>query len=130
MIWPVKHAWKWLLFQSVGCKGFSSEGKESQGWKKNSTQEITVAVFVSADEGKVSKPIVIWQSKELRCFRLTSASHKLAEVSYFDDSKSSMQVESFLIPLIFKLERREEVLFYFWITRQSIRHHWLTCIAR
>ena len=36
---------------------------------------------------------MIWRSKKPRCFRLASASDKLAKVSYFDDSKSWMQVE-------------------------------------
>ena len=36
---------------------------------------------------------MIWRSKKPRCFRLASASDKLAEFSYFDDSKSWMQVE-------------------------------------
>ena len=59
-----------------------------------SKQKITVVFFVSADRGKpiVGKPIVIWRSKKPKCFRLASAPNKLDEVSYFDDSKSWMQV--------------------------------------
>ena len=73
-----------MFFQSVSFKGLSSEGKESQVWKK-AKAEVTVAFYVSADGGKVGKPIVIWKSKKPRCFRLASAPNKLAQVSHFVD---------------------------------------------
>ena len=73
-----------MFFQSFACKGFSSEGKESQGWKNVKAQD-HCCIF--------RKQIVIWRSKKPRCFRLASAPDKLTEVSYFDDSKSWMQVE-------------------------------------
>ena len=75
------------FFKALPAKGLAQKEKKTKGGKK-SKQRITVAFFVSADEGKVGKSIVIWQSKKPRCFRLASASDKLAEVSYFDDSKS------------------------------------------
>ena len=78
--------------QVLPAKGLAQKRKKTKGGKK-SKQRITVAFFVSADGGKVGKPIVIWRSKKPRCFRLASAPDKLAEVSYFDDSKSWMQVE-------------------------------------
>ena len=80
------------FFKALPAKGLAQKGKKTKGGKK-SKQRITVAFFVRADGGKVGKPIVIWRSKKPRCFRLASASDKLAEVSYFDDSKSWMQVE-------------------------------------
>ena len=80
------------FFRALPAKGLAQKGKKAKGGKK-SKQRITVAIFVSADGGKVGKPIVIWRSKKPRCFRLASASDKLAEVSYFDDSKSWMQME-------------------------------------
>ena len=49
--------------------------------------------MVREDGEKIGKPIVIWQSKKPRCFRLANAPVKLAEVSYFDDFKSWMQEE-------------------------------------
>ena len=49
--------------------------------------------MVREDGEKIGKPIVIWQSKKPRCFRLVNAPVKPAEVSYFDDFKSWMQVE-------------------------------------
>ena len=73
-IWPEKYMeqeWKWLFFQNVACKGFNSEGKERQGWK-NSKKRNTAAFLVSANGGKVGKPIVIWWSKKPRCFRLAT----------------------------------------------------------
>ena len=80
------------FFKALPAKGLAQKGKKTKGGK-NSKQRITVAFFISADGGKVGKPIVIWRSKKPRCFRLASASDKLAEVSYFDDSKSWMQVK-------------------------------------
>ena len=80
------------FFKALPAKGLAQKGKKTNGGKK-SKPRITVAFFVSADGGKIGKPIVIWRRKKPRCFRLASASDKLAEVSYFDDSKSWMQVE-------------------------------------
>ena len=39
---------------------------------------MTVALFVSADGGKVDKPIVIWRMKHHRCFRKAKLAEKLA----------------------------------------------------
>ena len=74
------------FFKPLPAKGLAQKEKEAKGGKK-SEQRITVAFFVSADGGKVVKPIAIWRSKKLRCFRLANAPDKLAEDSYFDDSK-------------------------------------------
>ena len=38
---------------------------------------MTVAFFVSADGGKVDKPIIIWKSKKPHCFKHTNAASKL-----------------------------------------------------
>ena len=87
----------WNMDES-GCffKAFPTKGLAHKKTKdgKMSKQKITVVFFVSADRGKpiVGKPIVIWRSKKPKCFRLASAPNKLDEVSYFDDSKSWMQV--------------------------------------
>ena len=80
------------FFKALPAKALAQKGKKTKGGK-NSKQRITVAFSVSTDGGKVGKPIVIWRSNKPRCFRLASVSDKLAEVSYFDDSKSWMQVE-------------------------------------
>ena len=74
-------------FLKLPTKGVAQKGKKSKGGKK-SKQRITVVFFVSADGEKVGKPIVIWQNKTPRCFRLASATDKLSEVMYFADSKS------------------------------------------
>ena len=83
---------------------------------KKSKQRITVVFFVSADRGKSGKPIVIWRSKRPKCFRLASTPDKLDEVSYFDDSKSWIQVaitEKVLDTLNFQMreERINVILF-------------------
>ena len=80
------------FFKALPAKGLAQTRKKAKGRKK-SKQRITIAFFVSADEGKYGKSIVIWRSKKPRCFQLASMPDKLAEVSYIDDSKSWMQVE-------------------------------------
>ena len=59
---------------------------------------------------------MIWHSKKPICFRLASTPDKVAEVSYFDDSKSWMQaeiMEKVLDTLNFQMrkERRNVILF-------------------
>ena len=80
------------FFKSLPTKGLAIKGRKSKGGKK-SKQRITVAFFVSADGGKVGKPIVIWKSKKPRCFKKAIAQDRLSKVMYFDDKKSWMQVE-------------------------------------
>ena len=80
------------FFKALPTKGLAQKGKKSKGGKK-SKQRITVAFFVSADGEKVGKPIVIWRSKNPRCFRLASAVDKPEKVMYFADNKSWIQVE-------------------------------------
>ena len=87
-----------------------------KGKKPRVEQRITAAFFVSADERKVVKTTVIWQSKTPRCFWLVSTTNKLTEVSYFYDSKSWMQVEieeKVLDTFNFQMkkERRNVILF-------------------
>ena len=55
------------FFKALPAKGLAQEGKKTKGGKK-SKQRITVAVFVSADGGKVRKPIVIWRTKSQDAF--------------------------------------------------------------
>ena len=103
------------FLKALPAKGLAQKGKKAKGGKK-SKQSITVAIFVSADGEKVGKSIVIWRSKKPRCFRLASAPDKLAEVSYFDDFKSWMQVEimeKVLNTFNFQMrkERRNVILF-------------------
>jgi len=80
------------FFKALPTKGYAIKGKKSKGGKK-SKQRVTVAFFVSADGGKVGKPIVIWKSKTPRCFKKASAPDILSKVMYFSDPKSWMQVE-------------------------------------
>ena len=80
------------FLQTLPTKGLAMKGKKAKGGKKLKLR-ITVAFFVSADGGKVGKPIVIWRSKKPRVFRLPRASDIQDEVDYFADLKSWMQVE-------------------------------------
>lgn len=94
--YDVKDIWNMdesgCFFKALPSKGLAEKGKKTKGGKK-SKQRITVAFFVSANGEKVGKPIVIWRSKAPRCFRLPSATDKLAKVMYFSNPKSWMQVE-------------------------------------
>ena len=51
------------FFKALPAKALAQKGKKTKGGKK-SKQRITVAFFVSADGGKVGKPIAIWRSKK------------------------------------------------------------------
>ena len=46
------------FFKKLPAKGLAQKVKKAKGWKK-SRRRITVAFFVSANGGKVGKPIVI-----------------------------------------------------------------------
>ena len=103
------------FFKALSAKVLAQKGKKAKGGKK-SKQRITVAFFVSADGRKVGQPIVIWRSKKSKCFQLASAPDKLAEVSYFSDSKSLMQVEIIkkvldILNFQIKKERKNVILF-------------------
>ena len=76
--------------------GLSQKGKKAKGGKK-SKQKIAVAFFVYAVRRKLGE-----RNKKSVCFRLASVPVKVAEVSYFDDSKSWKLWERSSTPLIFK----------------------------
>ena len=65
--------------------------KKAKGGKRLK-QGIIVPFFDSADDGKFGKPIMIWKSKNPRCFRKTNAAAKRDQVSSFSNPKSCMQV--------------------------------------
>ena len=102
------------FFKALPLKGLAHKGKKCKGGKK-SKQRMTVAFFVSADGGKVGKPIVIWKSKKPRCFKRSNAALNLEQVSYFADTKSWMQInimENVLDKLNkMKVEKRNVLLF-------------------
>ena len=52
------------FFKALSAKGLAQKIKKAKAGKK-SKQRITVAFSISADGGKVDKPIVIWRSKKL-----------------------------------------------------------------
>ena len=76
-----------VFLKALPSKGLTQKGKKCKGGKK-SKQRMTVPFFVSADGGKIDKPIVIWKSKKPRCFKRTNTASKLRQVSYFPDAKS------------------------------------------
>ena len=99
------------------AKGLAQNGKKAKGGKK-SKQRMTVVFFVNALEERDmrNKQIGIWWSKKPRCLGLASTLDKLAEISYFEDSKSWMQVEiieKVLDTLTFQMRkaRRNVILF-------------------
>ena len=103
------------FFKALPVKGLAQIGKKAKGGKK-SKQRMTVVFFVNAVEERDmrNKQIGIWWSKNPRCFGLASTLDKLADISYFDDSKSWMQVEimeKVLDILTFQMERRNVILF-------------------
>ena len=64
------------------------ENEPMMAKNKKLKQKVIVAFFVSADGGKVGKPIAIWRSKEPQCFRNTNVAAKRYQVSYFSNPKS------------------------------------------
>ena len=109
----------WNIDES-GCffKALPSKGKKREKYNggKRSKQRMTVVFFVSADGGKVDKPIVNWKNKKPGCFKRTNAASKRKQVSYFADAKSWMQndkIEKVLEKLnyIMKLENQNVLLF-------------------
>ena len=81
-----------MFFNALPTKGLARKGRRAQGGKK-SKQRVTVAFFVSADGAKVGKPMLIWRSKNPRCFKRIGGSSKLKSVWYYCDKKSWLQVE-------------------------------------
>ena len=80
------------FFKALLSKAMTKKGKKTKGDKKWK-QRVTVAFFVSVDGGKVEKPVVIWKSKNLPCFRKANAAAKCDQVSYFSNSISWIQVD-------------------------------------
>ena len=93
------------FIKALPSKGMAKKGKKTKGGKK-SKQRVTVAFFVSADGGKVGKPIVIWKSKNTQCFRKANAAGKRDQVSYFFNPKSWKQVD--IMENIFEQLNREK----------------------
>ena len=100
------------FFKSLPAKGLAQKGKKAKGWEKVKAEDYC-CIFCKCRWRKIGKPIVIWRSKKLRCFRLARAPNKHTEVSYFDDSKSLMQTEKVLDTLNFQMrkEKKNVILF-------------------
>ena len=100
------------FFKSLPAKGLAQKGKKAKGWEKVKAEDYC-CIFCKCRWRKIGKPIVIWRSKKLRCFRLARALNKHTEVSYFDDSKSLMQTGKVLDTLNFQMrkEKKNVILF-------------------
>ena len=102
------------FFKALLSKGMTKKGKKAKGDKKWK-QRVTVAFFVSADGGKVEKPVVFWKSKN-PYFRKANAAAKCNQVSHFSNSKSRMEediMENVLEQLNheIKMQSRRVILF-------------------
>ena len=85
-------------------------------------------------QGKMKGKLVSqsWYGEAKRCFRLASVTNKLAEFSYFDDSKSWMQVkitEKLLNTLNFQMRKERRNVTLFLDNATVLWLHWLTCTA-
>ena len=103
------------FFKALPSKDLVEKGKKCKGGKQPK-QRMIVAFFVSADGGKVDKPIVIWKSKKPHCFKRTKVTLKLKQVSYFANAKSWMQIDKIekvleKLNYIMKLENQNVLLF-------------------
>ena len=80
------------FFKALPSKGLAQKGKKKNQGRKKIEAKDHCCIFCQCRWSKSGKPIVIWQSKKPRYFKSASAPDTLAEVSYFDDPKSWMQV--------------------------------------
>ena len=76
------------FFRALPEKGLAEEGRRCKGSKKSKLR-MTVAFFVNANSEK-EEPIVIWKSKNPRCFKNLRDKRRPANVTYFSNSKSWM----------------------------------------
>ncbi|KAI6655723.1 Tigger transposable element-derived protein 4-like [Oopsacas minuta] len=75
--------------QALPDRGFIKKGKRCAGGKK-SKQRLTVALIISA-AGEKETPVVIWKSKNPRCFGKMDKS--MLPVIYFDQKKAWMTAD-------------------------------------
>ena len=80
------------FWRTLPEQGFRQRGKCCKGGKK-SNQRFTVALIANAAGGK-EKPIVIWKSKNPRCFK--GIDKKSLPVTYYSQRNSWMTVDTFM----------------------------------
>ena len=76
------------FFKALPNKGLVEKGKEAKG-SKRSKQRFTIFFFNAAGE-KIDEPVVVWKSKNPRCFKLLGDKSQQADVHYFSNPKSCM----------------------------------------
>ena len=74
------------LFSALPDKSLAEEGRRCKGSNKSKLR-MTVALFVNAT-GEKEGPIVIWKSKNPRCFENLREKRRPANVTYFSNQKS------------------------------------------
>ena len=75
------------FWKALPEKGFAEKGKACKGGKKSKLRLI-IAFFVNACGKKEFKPVVVWKSKNPRCFRRVDINH--LPVLYFNQPKAWM----------------------------------------
>lgn len=91
------------FFRALPDKSLAEEGRRCKGGKKSKLR-MTVAFFVNAKVEK-EEPIVIWKSKNPRCFKNLRDKRRPTNVTYFSNLKSWMNSE-IMIELLKGINRR------------------------
>ena len=105
-----------VFFRVLPERGLVEKKNKAKGGKRSKLR-MTAAFFVSGNGGKVCDPVIIWRSKNPRCFRRIVGPKKTPKnVQYYHDPKSWMQtsiMEDVLKKLNSKLikEKRNVILF-------------------
>ena len=71
------------FFPALPEKSLALEGRRCKGGKESKVR-MTVAFFVNAN-GEKEEPIVIWKSKNPRCFKNLRDKQRPANVTYFSN---------------------------------------------
>ena len=109
------------FFCALPDKSLAEEGRRCKGGKKPKLQ-MTVAFFVNA-KGEKEEPIVIWKSKNPRCFENLRDKRRPANVTYFSNPKSWVNSEIMieLLKGINRRMRREQRKIILFVTQYPCR---------
>lgn len=91
------------FFRALPDKSLAEEGSRCKGGKKSKLR-MTVAFFVNV-KGEKEESIVIWKSKNPRCFKNLRDKRRPANVTYFSNLKSWMNSE-IMLELLKGINRR------------------------
>ena len=76
-----------VFFKALPDKGLVKKGKEAKGSKK-SKPRFTIGFCINATGEKIDETVVIWKSKEPRCFKRLSDKSRPGDAHYFSNPKS------------------------------------------